>query len=227
MASQNNPLYNGQQPQAADGGASGSPTVLLVRHAVTPLNEQQRIRAWSDVDIDPGKGRDATLKTAQALGHIPISEIVTSDLTRAEQTGQILANQWVTPISSDRALRPWNLGQFEGMKFDEVKDDMNHYIENPSKKVPGGEAFNEFLGRWREGLQGLVSKAMDSPTGVIAGVTHSRNIEATRYLLSGSKNTDQLVKANTVPPSGVMALQIQNGAIREVPFGNQHLEKEE
>jgi broad specificity phosphatase PhoE len=202
------------------------PTILLIRHAITKLNEQKRIRAWSDVDIDPGKGRDDTLKTAARLQNLPISEIVTSDLTRAEQTGQILANQLFVPTSSDRNLRPWNLGKFEGSKFDEVKDDMNHYIEHPNKEVPGGEKFNDFLARWQEGLQGLVSKAMNSDTGVIAGVTHSRNIEATRYMLSGSKDTEALVKANTVPPSGVMALQVSNGAIHEVPFANEHLEKE-
>lgn len=203
-----------------------NPTILLVRHAVTPLNEQKRIRAWSDVDIDPDKGRDATLRTAQRLAGTNVSEIVTSDLTRAEQTGQILANQLYAPISNDRNLRPWNLGQFEGMKFDEVKDDLAHYIDNPSKKVPGGEPFNAFLDRWREGLQGLVSKAMTSDTGVVAGVTHSRNVEATRYLLSGSKDTKSLATANTVPPSGVMALSVQDGNLREIPFGNEHLEKE-
>lgn len=215
------------QGVAAPGGASNAPTILLIRHAITPLNEQQRIRAWSDVDIDPGRGRDDTLKTAQALQHIPISEIVTSDLTRAEQTGQILANQWFVPISSERNLRPWNLGQFEGMKYDEVKDDMNSYVKNSSKKTPGGEAFNDFIGRWKDGLAGLADRAMNSPTGVIAAVTHSRNIEATRYLLSGSKNTEELVKANSVPPSGVLPIQIQNGNFVELPYPNDHLSKDD
>lgn len=216
-----------QDNPGTGGGGHSAPTILLIRHAVTPLNEQHRIRAYSDVDIDPGKGRDDTLKTAQALQHVPVSEIVTSDLTRAEQTGQILANQWFVPQSSERNLRPWDLGEFTGMKFDDIKDDMNHYIDNPSKKVPGGEPFNAFLDRWKEGLAGLAARAQQSPTGVIAAVTHSRNIEATRFLMSGSKDTSDLAKANSVPPSGVMPLQIHNGTFTEVPYPNDHLSKDD
>lgn len=208
------------------GGGQTPPTILLIRHAITPLNEQHRIRAWADVDIDQDKGRDDTLKTAQQLQHLPISEIVSSDLTRAEQTSQILANQWFVPVSQDRSLRPWDLGKFMGMKFDDVKSEMERYIDNPRKTVPGGEKFQDFLDRWKDGLAGLAARAMQSPTGMIAAVTHSRNIEATRWMMQGSTDTRQLAKADTVPPSGVMALQIQNGKLSEVPFENSHLEKE-
>lgn len=217
----------GNVTTGGQSGGSNAPTILLIRHAITPLNEQHRIRGWSDVDIDPGRGRDDTLKTAQALQHVPVSEIVHSDLSRAEQTSQILANQWFVPQSSDRNLRPWDLGEMTGMKFDDIKDEMNDHVEHPNKVVPGGERFNDFLDRWKDGLAGLAARAQQSPTGVVAGVTHSRNIEATRYLLSGSKDTSSLVSANTVPPSGVLALQIRNGSLSEIPFENEHLTKDE
>jgi glucosyl-3-phosphoglycerate phosphatase len=218
---------NPQDNAGNAGGGGNAPTILLIRHAVTALNQQGRLRSWSDVDIDPDKGRTDTLKTAQQLQHVPVSEIVHSDLTRAEQTSQILANQWFVPQTPDRNLRPWDLGEFTGMKFDDIKDDMNDYIKNPSRKVPGGEAFNTFLDRWQEGLGNLALRAQDSPTGVVAAVTHSRNIEATRYLLSGSKDTSDLAKANSVPPSGVMPLQFQNGKLTEVPYPNDHLSKDD
>ena len=213
----------GSGPQALGPAA----TLLLIRHAVTPLNEQNRIQAWDDVDINLVRGQEDTLKTAQYLQGAPIFEIVTSDLARAEQTGEVLANQMFVPISSDRNLRPWDLGKLAAMRFADIQADVDYYIEHSSKQIPGGERFNDFIERWHEGLQGLVARAMQSPTGAIAAVTHSRNIEATRYLLSGSKDSKSMAKANSVPPSGVMALRIQDGRLREIPFRNDHLSKED
>lgn len=221
-------VQDSQTPNQQSGNVGASaPTVLLMRHATTALNEQHRIRAWADVDIDPGRGRDDTLKTAQLLQGIPVSEIVTSDLTRAEQTSQIIGNQIFAPISQDRNLRPWDLGKFMGLKFDEVKSELAQYVEHPNKVVPGGEPFNSFLDRWKQGLASLVARAQESPTGVVLGVTHSRNVEAVRWMMTGGKDTKSLVEAKTVPPSGIMALQVQGGKLTEVPFDNEHLTKEE
>lgn len=210
-------------------GAGSNPgplqgTILLVRHGETELNKEQRIRGWSDVELDEA-GRLKATKTAQKLSAFPISQIVTSDLTRSEQTASILANNLFVPVEQSRELRPWDLGQYTQMKLSEISDKMHHYIENPRKKVPGGEAFRDFLERWKSGLQGLVARAVQTPTHAVIGVTHSRNIEATKFLLSGDKS--KLVIANSVPPGGVMALQIRGGRLFEVPFENSHLEKDE
>lgn len=220
---QNNPSTVSNQQAGASTPAA---RILLVRHGETALNEEKRIRGWLDVDLSD-KGRADSNKTGAVLQQHQPSEILTSDLTRAEQTGQILQQHLQVPMDNSRDLRPWDLGKFTGLKFDDIHDEMNRYIANPKKAVPGGESFNDFLERWRGGLQDLAGRAMQSPTGTVAAVTHSRNIEATRYMLSGEKDVNSLATANTVPPSGVMQLSIQNGKVSEAPFDNSHLTKDE
>ena len=217
---------NSNSPNGAGEGPSGplQGTIFLVRHGETELNTENRIRGWSDVDLDE-KGAQGVAQTGQLLSNLPISQIVTSDLSRSEQSSHILANHLFVPVEPSRELRPWDLGKYTQMKLSEVSDVMTKHINNPQKKVEGGESFGDFLGRWKSGLQGLVARALQDPSKAVIGVTHSRNIEATRYFLDGKKDT--LVKANTVPPSGVMALQIRGGRLHEVPFANSHLEKDE
>jgi len=157
---------------------------------------------------------------------LPIRQIVTSDLSRTEQTGQIYANQFFVPQESSRLLRDWNLGEYIGLKAGEVQDEVESYIRNPRKKVPGGESFQEFTDRWRAGLQDLVSRAMHDQ-GSVVGVVHSKNIEVTRQWLAGTNDPSKHFSADSVPPGGVMALGLHNGSLVQVPFSNQHLEKDE
>ena len=213
------PIAGGQ------GVGQSQPLLLLARHGETDANDENRVRSWSDPDINE-KGRQQILATAQKLQGLPISEILTSDLSRTEQTGQILANQFFAPLDSSRNLRDWNLGEFIGLKTKDVQDEVEGYIRKPNKKVPGGESFNDFTNRWREGLQDLVSRTMANQAPVI-GVVHSKNIEVLRQWLAGTNDPTKHFQADTVPPGGVMALAVQNGKLTQVPFSNEHLVKDE
>jgi broad specificity phosphatase PhoE len=195
-----------------------------MRHATTDANGDNRVRSIADMDIND-EGRQDAMRTAQQLSGIPISEIVTGDLSRTEQTAQILGNQFFAPVSTSRNLREWDMGKFIGEKFGDVKDELTGYIKNPRKRIPGGEAYQQFSDRWREGLGDLVSRAMQGQ-GAVVGVTHSKNLELTRQWISGEKDHEKLNKADSIPPAGVMALQIRDGKLVQIPFGNEHLVKE-
>lgn len=224
-SSSQSPDQGGAQPSAPSQSQGNFPTVLLIRHGETDLNKSNRVRGWADVDVSE-KGRADTLRTASALSNLPVSEVVSSDLTRAEQTAEVLGNQWFAPVESNRGLRDWNYGEYTGMKLSDVKDDLEGHVKAPNSKVPGGESFGEFENRWRSGFQDLVQRAMSSPSGVVAGVTHSRNIATLEAWLSGKKDPKALIQASSVPPSGVMALSIQNGRIVQIPYDNGHLQKD-
>jgi len=200
-----------------------TPTILLVRHGETDLNREKRVRGWADVDLSE-KGRADTLKTAQSLNGLQVSRIYTSDLGRAEQTAEVLANQLFVPVQPTRALRDWNYGEYTGMKLDEVRSQLEDLVDNPRKKAPGGESFGAFENRWKDGLHGLVQDALQN--GIVVAVTHSRNIAVTESWLKGERNAKDMIQAASVPPSGVMALQVKDGRLVQMPFDNQHLERD-
>lgn len=43
-------------------------------------------------------------------------------------------------------LRPWDIGELEGVSEEQVKPELAWYRENPEVIVPGGESFANFCG---------------------------------------------------------------------------------
>jgi broad specificity phosphatase PhoE len=187
------------------------PLVLLVRHALTDLNSEDRIRSIADVDISEA-GRRQTLATARQLKPLGIKKIFCSDLSRAEQTAEILANQLFVEVESTRLLRDWDMGELIGEKSEEVRDDVHFYIENPRKRVPGGEPYGEFEKRAGDALRFIVAQSKRfSP---IIAVTHSKIIEWIRCKVEGTaRDASKLEASKSVDPSGILALKVQNGRI--------------
>lgn len=198
-------------------GSFLNPTVILIRHGETALNKERRIRAWMDVEIDPA-ARHVIARTASRLDLLPLANpIFSSDLRRARQTAEIVANETLLEIVFDGRMRPWNVGELSGQKIEEIAPIMERYIAHPNKQIPGGESFQEFLSRWKDVFQELITKAVRNPREIIVAVTHSRNIEATRFFVTGDRR--QLVSANSVPPGCAISWQVVDGKLREIPLG--------
>jgi broad specificity phosphatase PhoE len=190
---------------------TSSQLVLLVRHALTELNSEDRIRSIADVDIS-AEGRRQTLATARQLVRIDVKKIFCSDLSRAEQTAEILANQLFVDVEETRLLRDWDMGEMIGEKTDEVRTEIHYYIENPRKSVPGGEPYGEFEKRAADALRFLV--AQSKRMSPIVAVTHSKVIEWIRCKVEGTaRDAAKLEASKSVDPSGILALKVQNGRI--------------
>jgi broad specificity phosphatase PhoE len=193
-----------------------NPTVILVRHASTKLNEEGRIRAWTDVPID--KAQIPTIqRTASKLDLYPLmNPLYTSDLKRAVQTAEIIADVTMLEMVPDFRLRPWDVGEWSSFKLDDVSDKMRVLIDNPSVRAPGGEAFGTFLNRWKKAFLEFTTWVVRDPSQAVVVVTHSRNIEAARYFVTRDKST--LVTANTVPPGNATSWQVVGGRLVEIPI---------
>jgi broad specificity phosphatase PhoE len=194
-------------------------TLYIVRHGQTKMNNDtdtsaDRIRGWSDIPL-VAEGRKEAALAAKKLKHRGIELIFCSDLSRAEETAQIIGKALgIKPIPI-KALRPWNLGRLTGQTTKEALPQIATYVrETPNKAVPEGESFDNFRDRFFEGLEEIISKANGK---VICIVTHHRN---ERLLVAWDEaglqdhktDLDEFLQKGD-PPGGVIAMNIREEAL--------------
>ncbi len=156
--------------------------VILVRHGSTKLNaggaSAERIRGWSDVDLDK-RGQQEALEVAARLAPEQPRVVYASDLRRTRETGMSIARAAHSPVVFTDKLRPWNLGLMTGKEVSKVLPVMNKLVEHPDVPVPDGEAFDDFRLRYLPFLKQQIDEARlhSRPTVLVA---HSRNVQLAR-----------------------------------------------
>jgi probable phosphoglycerate mutase len=93
-------------------------TLLLVRHGETDWNAAGRLQGHTDRPLND-YGRTQATKLAEQLAGDGIAAIYSSDLARARETAQILAERLGLPVVVDPDLREKNWGTWEGLTPDE------------------------------------------------------------------------------------------------------------
>lgn len=181
-----------------------SPTVFLIRHARTALNDpaNERVRAYSDIPIS-FEGKQGLEKTAEFLKKegYPVTRILSSPLQRTIMTAEIIAQAVGARVFPNHGLLPWNLGNLSGEPIKNAAAQMEYYQNNPDIKVPGGESYKDFYARWNWEFEKMLVYAETHPTEVLSGVVHSRNLLALPSIL-GSKDIGEVpVKGGPGPES--------------------------
>lgn len=87
--------------------------VYLARHGETEWNRERRLQGSQDIPLSK-IGKAQSEKLAHKLSHILIDTIITSDLKRAYQTGQIVRKQLHVPILRNKNLNERFYGKLEG-----------------------------------------------------------------------------------------------------------------
>lgn len=135
--------------------------IILVRHGEATHHTHKLTGGWTDSNLT-AKGREQLQAVAVKLardfcGHTAKIRIMASDLKRAVQSAEIIANGFVDKpqVEKYQFLREKNNGQAAGMTEEEAKkiycrpeseQELNH------RNYPGGETRNEFYCRNIEGL---------------------------------------------------------------------------
>ena len=118
----------------------------LVRHGQTDWNlkgiwQGQSAQAPSLNE----RGRAQVLALQDQLKKTPISAIYSSDLLRARQSAELIANRLGLDVTLESRLREMDLGVWEGMLSDEIKAqfprELAERARNPVNTcAPGGES---------------------------------------------------------------------------------------
>lgn len=145
-------------------------SVYIIRHGSTKLNHEDKLRGWSDVPLSD-KGKEEVRATARKLKDSGIQIIISSDLTRAQETAHEISKETGAPVKTTMGLRPWNVGIFTGQDSKDTHPKLKEYATKPNVSIPKGESFNSFKNRFIDELEDVLKKYKDKE---IALVTHHR-----------------------------------------------------
>ena len=139
--------------------------LLLVRHGETPWNREGRWQGQADPPLTPqGQAQAQALASALAArSSRPWSRIVTSDLCRASQTANALAEALSLPLELDRRLRERDVPGWSGRLREEIErtDPLNlraFLSGDPSVRPGGGETDEELVARGGAAIKDLVQR---------------------------------------------------------------------
>src|SRR5580704_9580635 len=97
----------------------GLRVLYLVRHGETDWNAAGRWQGHTDIPLN-SRGRAQARVVAEILRHTPLAGVASSDLSRARETAQIIAETRGTEVVLvDPDLRERAFGPFEGLTGDE------------------------------------------------------------------------------------------------------------
>lgn len=98
-------------------------TLYLVRHGETEDNIRQIMQGQTQGNLTE-HGREQAHQVAERLASKPIDAIVSSDLQRAIQTAEIIAEPHRLPINQTTLLRERDWGGFTGRFIPDLKDEV-------------------------------------------------------------------------------------------------------
>jgi len=115
-------------------------TILLARHGETEWNRIGRYQGWADPTLNE-TGREQARSLAAQLRSTPIDAVYSSDLRRAHETAEIVAEPHGVPVVVEPGLREVNVGEWSGLTRAEVERRF------PGGERPGGETREQHAAR--------------------------------------------------------------------------------
>lgn len=137
-------------------------SVLAVRHGETAWNRETRIQGQLDIPLSP-LGAAQARRLAQALDGQGVEVIYASDLARARQTAEAVAQQLGLAVQLEPGLRERGFGLFEGLTWAEIETRWPAESERWRRRDPqfaaqGGESLQDFYARAVAAVEALASR---------------------------------------------------------------------
>jgi probable phosphoglycerate mutase len=163
--------------------------IIAVRHGETSWNTHARIQGQTDIGLND-TGRWQARRVGQALAGEPITAVYSSDLERAHETAQSIAEVAGIPVVPHEGLRERSFGMFEGKTFDEIHQAWPDQAQNWRKRIPeweppeGGESLVQLRERVTRTLEALAAR---HPGQQIVVVAHGGVLDALYRVATGQE----------------------------------------
>jgi 2,3-bisphosphoglycerate-dependent phosphoglycerate mutase len=159
---------------------------IVVRHGETAWNAEGRIQGHLDSPLNE-EGLAQALLLGERLVREPFSQLYSSDLGRALQTAQPIADRSGRRVVPDARLRERNLGVFQGLTGAECeRRSPGHYarfkLRDADHVIPEGESVRQVYERVSAVFADLARKHSGEHAVV---VTHGGVLDALYRLVNG------------------------------------------
>ena len=150
--------------------ASAAATIALVRHGETEWNRERRIQGSTDIPMND-TGRDQAHATAARLDTAGWDAVVTSPLSRARETAEIIAHRLALPAPRvEPELAERRHGTLEGLTGEERRA-----LEAEAVPIEGLESRVSVVSR---AVPALLRLGARHPGGSVVAVTHGGVIQS-------------------------------------------------
>ena len=161
--------------------------IWFVRHGETEWNRTKRYQGHSDIPLNEN-GRRQAQETASLLAKETLSAIYASDLKRAVETAEAIAQTHELRVQQKPELRELHFGLWEGLRYEQIMekwaDELSLMYEDPERgRAPEGEGFSDLAKRAWPALQAL--REAHQEEDAIAVVAHGGTIRVLLCLLQG------------------------------------------
>jgi broad specificity phosphatase PhoE len=157
--------------------------LLLVRHGETDWNRDGRWQGHSDTHLND-VGREQAARLAGELDGVDV--VYSSDLARAQETAEIVAERLGLPVLRDERLRERSFGAWEGKTAPEIEVEFREaharWLAAEGPGADDAEPFAEFAARVQGFLADVVARHPDETVLVVA---HGGSIRVIHALASG------------------------------------------
>jgi probable phosphoglycerate mutase len=154
--------------------------VVLLRHGRTEWNATGRFQGQLDSPLDV-MGRAQAMAAAVAVAPMEPDAIVSSDLSRARDTAEIVGAECGVEIAIDQRLREIYLGTWEGLTRAEARsqygEEYTRWQTGEDARRGGGETYAEVGARCVQCIDEWLDKL--GPRAVLLIVTHGSAARAT------------------------------------------------
>jgi glucosyl-3-phosphoglycerate phosphatase len=159
--------------------------LILLRHGQTDYNVAGRMQGHLD-SVLTAAGREQAAAAAPVLAALAPDRLVSSDLTRAVDTAEVVGAACGLPVKLDPRLRETHLGRWQGSTVAEIDRDypgaIAEWRSDPTWAPPGGESRVAVVARSEPVVDELDAEFADSGEesvtvllvahgGLIAGLT--------------------------------------------------------
>ena len=167
--------------------------IYLLRHGA---DDDTRLGGWSDASLSP-LGIEQVQKAGEAIaqGSFGICRIYSSDLPRARETAEIIAEKLGLSVVYIKAFRETNNGDLAGLKIETAKKEYPGLYWRSlewNQAYPNGESPNQFFNRIRNAWQSFKREESTKAENALL-VTHGGVIDVILCLENGLPYTNKHV----------------------------------
>lgn len=199
--------------------------IYLTRHGETEWNRQKRFQGSKNSELTD-KGILAAELLANRIEEIDLDCIISSPLKRAYHTAEIVRGSKSLDIIKHDGFKEINLGDFEGMSWNEIHEKHGNVIERITEdpfnnRYPNGENLLEFYNRVEAALQEVIDKCRNKSVLIVAHGGTIKCIES--YIRKFKINKDWM--GNVVKNCSLSCFEVNgNNEIKEIFYNDtEHL----